>query len=595
MSAVAQELVVDAARAHAAAGRGEKTDIVRQLAQQLGCSLQAAYTRLQGALTGAPRKRREDAGEFTLPREEALQISALIEASRRDTGTGELTLGDAVSWLRREGRILAGRVDLRTGEFTPLSLSAVSRALRHYRLHPDQLAAPTPASRLSSPHPNWCWQIDASVSRQFYLATDGTQVMPQAEYYRGKPQNFEKIADKRLWRYAITDHASGYIELMYVLGAESSANLLAALIHTMVQRPDGCMHGVPRILMSDGGALNAAATFNFLRALDIRAQVNEAGNARAKGQVENAHYIIERHFEAPLKMMAPVTSLEQINRLAARWAQHFNATAIHSRHGMARRDAWLRITAEQLVYAPSVEVLRQLPLSTPKTCTVRDYTIRFRGKVYDVTGLDGVLNGQRVDVVMNPFDAGSVRVLRVGADGRQGHFIAHERQRDQWGFDVTAAQIGTEHRAQPDTPVDAARKEIERLAMDAATDEAAAAARKAKRVPFGGKLDVAAGWEAPVTHLPRAGTPSDVEAPRLIDPVPVVPTERPRYEPRRWAWLDSVKELKRRMEDRGGTWTADHYARAQQRWPDGLTEEEFDAAVVQLMAPALRAIAGGAA
>lgn len=86
-----------------------------------------------------------------------------------------------------------------------------------------------------------------------------------------------------------------------------------------------------------------------------------------------------------------------------------------------------------------------------------------------------------------------------------------------------------------------------------------------------------------------------MEAPRVIDPVPVVPTDRPRYEPRRWAWLDSVKELKRRMEDRGGTWTADHYARAQQRWPEGLTEEEFDAAVVQLMAPALRAIAGGAA
>lgn len=591
----ATELVVDAARAHAQAGRGGKTMIVQQLAERLGCSVQTAYNKLSGSLTNAPRKRREDAGDFTLPRDEAVQISALIEVSRRETRTGALTIADAVKALRDQGLILAGRLDESTGEFFPLGLSAISRALRHYRLHPDQLAVPTPATRLSSPHPNWCWQIDASVSRQFYLANDGAKLMPQNEFYRGKPKNFEKIADKRLWRYAITDHASGYIEVMYVLGSESSANLLAALIYTMTHRPDGCMHGVPCILMSDGGALNAAATFNFLAALGVRPQVNEAGNARAKGQVENAHNLIERHFEAPLKLQAPVTSLEQINRLAARWSGYYNATAVHTRTGMTRRDGWLRITAEQLVLAPPVHVLQQLPLSEPKPCTVRDYSLRFRGKVYDVSGLDGVLNGQRVQVVMNPFDQASVRVLVTGEDGKPAHFVAPERVVDSWGFDSQAAQIGTEFRGVPETPVDAARKEIERVAMDVDTDLAAVAARKAKRVPFGGSIDMTKAWETPVPHLPRAGTPNDVEAPRVIEPTPVVPIDRPRYEPRRWDFLDSVKELKRRIEDRGGQWSGDYYARAQQRWPDGLTEDEFDGAVRQLMAPALRAISGGAA
>lgn len=596
MSAVVTGMVVDAARAHAAAPRGERTAIVRQLAEHLGCSLTTAYEHLRGALqTTAQRKRRCDAGDYSLSRDEALQISALVEASRRDTATGALTLDDAVKLLRDNGRILAGRVDTRTGEFTPLSSTAISRALRHYHLHPEQLAAASPATRLSSPHPNYCWQIDASVSRQFYLASDGAKLMAQQEFYRGKPQNFERISSQRLWRYAVTDHASGYIEVFYVLGAESASNLLSALIHAMVQRSDGCMHGVPRYLMSDGGALNAAATFTFLRALGVLPIVNEAGNARAKGQVEQAHNMIERHFEAVLKLRAPVTSLQEINQLARRWARHYNATAVHSRHGMTRRDAWLRITAEQLVFAPPVEVLQQLPLSSPVTCTVRDYILQFKGKRYDVRGLPGVLNGQKVEVVLNPFDAASVRVLITGDDGRPAHYIAQEYSVDSWGFQSGAARVGTEHKAVPETPADAARKEVARIAMDADTDALADAARKAKRVPFGGRLDIGAGWEAPVVHLPRAGTPSDVVAPRIVEPTPVVPVNRPRYEPQRWAFLDSVRELKRRLEDRGGTWTADHYARAQQRWPEGLTEDEIDAAVVQLMAPALRAIAGGAA
>lgn len=133
------------------------------------------------------------------------------------------------------------------------------------------------------------------------------------------------------------------------------------------------------------------------------------------------------------------------------------------------------------------------------------------------------------------------------------------------------------------------------MAAEVRTDAEAIAARKAKRIPFGGAIDPSAGWEAPVVHIPRAGTPSDVEAPKIVEPEPMVPVVRPRYEARRWSWLETARELKRRVEERGGDWTPEHYARAQQRWPDGLTEDEFDPAVVQLMAPALRAIAGGAA
>ncbi|WP_449423646.1 hypothetical protein [Rhodanobacter lindaniclasticus] len=179
-----------------------------------------------------PRKRRSDAGQLTVTRDEALHIAALTEETRRLTGTGTLPLEEVIGMARANGLINAGRVDTSTGEFTPVGVSAVRRALRHYHVHPSQLNAPTPATSLSSPHPNWCWQIDASVSRQFYLADDGAHVMPKAEFYRGKPQNFERITDRRLWRYVVTGTTLlAHFDLFYVQGAESAINLLASLIH----------------------------------------------------------------------------------------------------------------------------------------------------------------------------------------------------------------------------------------------------------------------------------------------------------------------------------------------------------------------------
>ncbi|MCD7099091.1 hypothetical protein [Stenotrophomonas sp. MMGLT7] len=599
----AETLINAAASELLAAPHGSKGRIAAQLAEQMGCSVQTAYRRLGAVMaTLKPRKRRSDAGDLSLSREEAATIAALVEETRRLTGTGTLPVEDAVDILRANNRIEACRVDKSTGEWRPLSTSAICRSIRHYGFHRDQLAAPSPAARLSSPHPNHLWQIDASVSRQFYLADDGAHVMDKREFYRGKPGNFTKIAERRLWRYAITDHASGCIELFYVLSAESSANLLSALIHAMTQRPDGTMHGIPKLLMMDpGSAVTAGTTRNFVAACGIELIVNEVGNARAKGQVENANYLIETHFEAALKTRAPVTSLEEINTLAQQWARAYNATRIHTRTGVTRRDGWLRITPAQLVLAPAVDVLRQLATSAPKPCTVRDCMVRFRGKVYDVRGVPGLVNGQRVAVVANALDPdGSVRVLMPGEqDSAPVHYIAPRVGADEWGFLAGAAQVGSEYKAMPETPADAARKELERLSMAVQTDADAAAARKAKRLAFGGDLD-------PMKHLreadiapslPRAGTASRVEAPEVvaaqrIEPAPV------RAEIPPLNHVEAAMRLKPLVERAGAAWTAAMYARTAQHWPEGMPVDQVEAWAAVLATPergGLRVIGGGAA
>ncbi len=585
------------------APHGSKGRIAADLAEQMGCSVQTAYRRLSAVVaTVKPRKRRADAGDLALSRDEALYIATLVEETRRLTGTGTMTVEESVNILRANGRIDAARVDTTSGEWRPLSVSSVCRAIRHYGFHRDQLAAPSPATRLSSPHPNYLWQVDASVSRQFYLADDGAKVMDKREFYRGKPQNFAKIADRRLWRYVVTDHASGCLEVFYVLGAESAANLVSALIHAMTLRPNGTMHGIPKMLMMDpGSAMIAGPTKNFLSATGIDPIVNQVGNARAKGQVENANYLVERHFEAPLKLREPVRSLEEINTLAQMWARAYNATRMHTRTGMTRRDGWLRIRPEELLLAPPMDVLRQLATSAPKPCTVRDCMVRFRGDAYDVRGVPGLINGQRIDVSLNALDpTGSVRVLMPGeTDSKPLHYIAPKIGLDDWNFLSSAAQVGTKFKAMPETPADAARKEMDRVAMEVQTDAEAAAARKAKRLPFSGAVD-------PHKHLreleiapslPRAGTAATVDAPSVLAAQRIEPAAV-RAEMAPLNHVEAAMRLKPLVERLGAAWTPELYARTAQRWPEGMPVDEVEAWAAVLAAPergGLQVIVGGAA
>lgn len=564
-----------------AAGHGNKRAIVERLAADMGRSVQTVYRQLSRLVDGArDRKRRSDAGTTSMPADQVKALAALVEETRRETGTGALPLQDAVAIAQANG-ILTERVDEATGELRPMSLSTIRRVMRKHFVHRAQLSASTAASRLSSPHPNYLWQVDASISTQYYLAEDGIKPMPKEQFYSGKPQNFERIARQRLWRYCITDHASGCIELFYVLGSESAANLTAALIHTMTRRPLSTMHGVPHRLMADpGSAVTASTTRNLLAALGVKLIINQVGNARAKGQVENAHYLVETHFEARLALQAPARTLEQINASASRWMQAFNATRTHTRTGVSRRDGWLRVAREQLIEAPPIDQLRQLVNSEPKTCVVRDCMIQFRSRQYDLRGIPELINGDRVEVVVNALDpTGSVRVLRSRGD-EQIHYVAPAIERDGWGFLSTAAQVDAEYNAPPQSPAEAAAKELERTAMEVRTDQDAKAARKAKRLPFGGRVDPlkdVVELQIPPA-LPRIGTRADVEPKTVVQlntPAAAWPETKREFAP--YTHVEAVRTIKPLLATRGLEWSSAMWDATVERWPDGVPHDQVEA------------------
>ena len=502
-------------RAAIAAGHGGKDAIYTEACQRLGMTRSTLMRKIKEAAVKPTRKQRADAGDVSLPREEAVKISAALMDSLRKNNKRLLSIGQAVSMLRANSEIRAERIDPATGECLPLSDSAIARALRGYALHPDQLLRAAPASELKSLHPNHVWQIDASLCVLYYLHVKtekeaGLQVMEAKKFYKNKPANLKRIESDRVWSYEVTDHNSGSIFLNYVLGAESAANIAESFILATEHLEDDPwkLHGVPYILMMDMGSANTSGSFkNLLRRLQVEPMPHAPENARATGQVENARNIIERTFESALRF-APVASLAELNARARKWARWYNATKVHSRLGTTRLQQWMTITQDKLRLVDA-DLARKLLTSEPERRKVSDtLTVQFGGQEFDVKGIPRVMVGESLNITYSPYQPKAALVVDTDAQGHETLTPIPLVERDDAGFRLDANVIGEDWRRPADTLADTNRKEVERVAMDASTDAEAEAARKAKALPFGGRIDP---WkeieqtELP-TILPRRGT-----------------------------------------------------------------------------------------
>lgn len=573
MNPVQTQQLARIAQQAADAPHGQRTAIYQAGARELGVSVQTLQRKLKEVSVRKPRKRRSDAGQSALPLDEARMISAVLLESIRANNKQLSTIERAVERLRSNHLILAGRVDERTGEFRPLSCGAIARALRTYKLHPEQLLKDAPAVSLASKHPNHVWQVDASISTQFYLAGDGAHQMSKAEFYDGKPGNLKRIERQRLWRYVVTDHTSGTLYVEYVLGAESAMNLCNVLINAMQKRHAADpFHGVPWMLMTDPGAAMTSGIFrNLCRAMSIELVINQVGNARAKGQVEQAHNIVEREFESALKFQA-ATSLEQINGWAGQWMRYFNATSIHTRTRRSRYAVWQLIKPEELRLAPSVEVCRELAVSTPEQRKVSNLLrVSFRGHAFDVSSVPDVMVGDKLLITRNCWrDEDSAVVVVTGAGGHEVYHVVERIGLDDFGFAQTSATIGEQFKRHAQTPAQTSRTLLEQIATGTNSEADAAAARKAKALPFGGLIDPhkhVTDTTLPA-YLPRRGTSLNVNAPTVEQAL--------------LSHVEAAKLLRPRMADR---WAAETFSWLQQQYPEGIALEQLDAIEAELKRP----------
>lgn len=583
------ERLVQIARAAEEAPRGQKQAVYDAACAELGVSLGTLMRGLAEVAVRRLRKQRSDAGAVALPLEEARLISALLMESLRKNSKRLLSMDQALSILRANGEVAATRVDAATGEIVPLSASAVARALRVHGLHPDQLLRPAPAVQLASLHANHVWQVDASLCVLYYLhartqAEAGLQVMDAKRFYKNKPANLKRIESDRVWSYEITDHYSGSIFLSYVLGAESGTNLADSFIEAITPREDDPFHGVPLVLMMDRGSANTGGLFtNLLRRLQVQPLPHAAENARATGQVENARNIIERSFESALRFV-PVGSLEELKAMARRWSRHFNATAVHSRHGRTRTDMWLTIRQEQLRLAPTPELCRQLLTHAPQQRRVNQFLqVEFGGQQYSVRELPRVMVGEKLMITVSPYVPDTAMVVDTDAEGAELLHLVPLVKRNEAGFAEDANVIGEDWQRPADTLADVNRKDVERLAMDAATDAEAAAQRKAKALPFGGRIDPfkPLDEQALPAFMPRRGT--------ALAPAASVSTQQA---PER---VLSLFEAASELASRGVEMTPERNAVVRGLYPEGVPEGLIDDLVHRLTVRSqLRLVGGGA-
>lgn len=577
-----QDYLRTVARALTTCEHGRKQPIIDAAKKWLGVkSTQAVYSRLAEVGFDSGRARRKDAGAVSLPYDEAAKIAAMIKSATRQTGKRLISVSDAIEILRVNGEIAAERIDTATGEVRPLSTSAIINALRAHGLHHEQLAAPAPHVQLASLHPNHVWEMDFSICVLFYLRGDkGMRMMRASDFNKNKPANVAKIENDRVLRCVIVDHTTHTVWLDYRLGAESAEAAIDTLIFAMLQREGVPNYGVPFVLYTDrGSAFNNGTFANFCKRALIEHIMHESASekddaARATGSVEVMNNIIERKFEGLLGMGYRVATLDELRDLAHKFSKWFNATQKHSRHGMSRLDAWLRITEAQLRKPPTEEVLRSLAHTHPVTRTVAgNMSIPWKGVAYslaDIPGLSEHLRvGEKVDVVLNPYAENSIIVVRPSLDGKtEMHFPIIATATNDWGYGAGAPIIGESFAAHAETDAQRANKRLAQIAMGVDTDTEAREAKKAKQVAFEG-IDPHAHHVAPdVAYMPKRGTDLAAAAPVFVAPVHML----------------TVVEAARALRDRIGSneWTGEHYAALAQFYPDGIAEAELDQAQTRI-------------
>lgn len=591
-----QDYLRTVASALATCEHGRKSAIIAAAQTWLGVkSAQAVYARLAEVGFESGRKKRTDAGVVALSREEAEHIAAMIKATTRQNGKRLMSVADVVDVLRVNGKIEAQRLDLDTGEVRLLSTSAVVNALSAYGLHFRQLAAPAPHVTLASRHPNHVWEMDFSVCVLFYLRGDkGLQVMKESAFNKNKPANVAKIENERVQRIVIVDHTTHCLWLTYAHGAESAATAISALIEAMTPREGIPYYGVPFVIYTDqGSAFNNGMFANFCKRALIEHIKHESASkkddaARATGAVEVMNNIVERKFESRLGLSYRVQNIQELQALGGNFMKWLNATQKHERYGMTRVDAWLKITEQQLRKPPSIEVLQSLAHTHPETRTVRgDLSIPWKSVSYslrDIPGLSEQLRvGEKIDVVLNPFEQNGIIVVRPSADGKSElHFPVTAAAVNEWGYAEGAPVIGESFASLPETYAQKNNKRLEQVAMGVSSTADAKDAKKAGRMAFEG-IDPHKDHVAPdVAYIGRRGVDLDTAAPVFVAPVHTL----------------TLVEAARALRDRIGPdlWTPDHYAALARLYPDGVADNELDQAHDRITGRTrLRVVAGGGA
>jgi len=495
------------------AANGTKGTILASAMNELGWSKDKVYRNLKKIGFSSGRQTRKDAGTTSQNEQSLLTLAAVSKTSARANGKTLVETTDAISILSQNGH-------------TFLSPSSVNRILRNKNLTAKQTKQDTTHGYIRTLHSNHVHEADASMCVLYYPPNNkGGRIQKHttfAEQYKNKPEQLEKIKRLRVWRYVMVDHYSGLISVKYFESAGENQQILYDFLLTCWSKAsDSPFHGLPKTLYWDkGSAMTSKAIKHALGCLKVGHIAHTTHLARATGAVEKANDIVEKRFEGRL-FLESVNSVEELNTIALKWQNAYNANLIpnynakHSRHKMARTDAWLTImqagNIQYLRALPNLDYCRYIFTQEPVTRIVKpDLEITFshpqvkKSLTYSLANLDGISSG--ITVLVSPLVVGDECRVIVTIENKFGDDVLHEvapLEFLEMGFRADAAIFGEEFNTRKDSQIDTNQKAMDRLAYPGLTDEDILKAKKKKAMPFDGSIDA-------LSHIANLNAPAAI-------------------------------------------------------------------------------------
>ena len=525
--------------------------LIREYAEQTGQPVARVYRHLREAGHGSGRRRRSDAGRTRAPEADLETLASLLLAALRQSGQATLHLPVARQIMRAEGMTLGDLSDAQLARLLRergIDLGTQRRGRQTHgeiRSRPNELHLVDPSRAL-------VWYLPGSRRPQRALATTH-------EPYKNKPIDEGAQRKLGLWRYVLTDHASGCLRVRYYqVAGENPGTLWDFLCHCWSA---GAWHGVPEWLWWDKGSQHTAIGA-ALAALGVQARAHAPGNSRAKGSVERAQHLVEQHFESRLALQ-PMRSIEELNERVEVWAAHYNANTIPELDTRLRRggtravrlELWQRIGPELREFpADAADLPRWQPVQRKVAANL---TISFRHPRrrsqtrYRVAQVPGLRVGQQVTVQPLLDDAGAV-LVRSSYGGEDYEARLLPREVDEYGFPADAPRPG-EFRPPTRTEVERAGERLRELAGPRRPGEASHGGQ------FAALDAVAPAGGGKVIPLPRRGREIELQPAPAAAPL-------------------SLHDAGLRVRDRlGAAWDPELFDEIARRWPRGAPARELDA------------------
>lgn len=511
------EYYQDLARNVTNAKHGEKSVLVESAASMLGLSINTVYENLKKVGYTSGRKVRADKGDTHIDLDEARLICGMVYQTRRANQKSILSVENAIEIAFSNGQISA--------QYNPTTLLRVAE---EHGFHPKQLARPTPHMAMQSEHPNHVWQVDASIGTLFYLKSGGVEFFDEKKHYKNKPQHMEAVKRHLCIRYAAVDHYSNAAYCKYYAASGENQEIFFDFIaNAFLKRNRDGFHGVPSIIVMDKGAANTSKlVLNFLDRMGIDHYAHMTGNSRAKGSAEKMQDIIERGFESRLRLTeTPINDAHHLNIMVADWMIAFNEQAKLNRNGInkTRMEIWNTIKAEELVIAPSMDVMQSILSSKPLTRKVNgELTISFESRKYSVEDVPLVKVGDTVTFSTNPYRYPNIDVLMTDFEGKTTSYECSPLEINDAGFRVDAPVIGVTIQAKEDTVTDIERKNIIKQSYGTDKLEIAEKFDSNKAQLYEGKLDPMKpirdyhDSRENITAIPKRGTQLELDTPKQV-------------------------------------------------------------------------------